>query len=137
MLGGLLKSIYWTLNRRIRDLRIKNMRDSLRNNNFSLITENCLAGSIYHDLNRKFLTPVINGEFSTEEYLVFLRNLDGYLNLEMTSTTSSSDKNIPEFYKRMNVPIGILCDIHFRFTHLLPSQHEKAKEDWNRRRKKS
>ena len=131
-----INSLCYAINRRVRDRRVLNMRKNLRNSDFSLITENCLGGFIYHDLNRAFLSPVINGEFSTEDYLKFLWRFGHYLEFDLEQITDAKDSHIPEFYKQKDVPIGVLDDIYFRFTHYSLSEKDKAQEDWNRRRRR-
>ena len=55
----------------------------LRNRDFSLITNNCIAGIIYHDLGLPFLTPTINLFFENEDFFRFAGHLEHYLSCEM------------------------------------------------------
>lgn len=51
----------------------------LRNRDFSLISNNCIAGIIYHDLGLPFRTPTINLFFENDDFFRFADNLEYYL----------------------------------------------------------
>ena len=55
----------------------------LRNRDFSLITNNCIAGIIYHDLGLPFRSPTINLFFENEDFFRFAGHLEHYLSCEM------------------------------------------------------
>ena len=61
--------------------RVKKSR--LRNRDFTIISSNCIAGIIYHDLELPFLTPTINLYFEDDDFFRFAGNLDYYLNCEI------------------------------------------------------
>lgn len=50
----------------------------LRNQEFTIISSNCIAGTIYHELGKQFLSPTINMYMKTKDYLRFCYNLDKY-----------------------------------------------------------
>lgn len=50
----------------------------LKNEKFTIISNNCAGGIIYHELNHKFMSPTINLWFSDNDYFEFLNNLDFY-----------------------------------------------------------
>lgn len=52
------------------------MRKRLKNKNFSLITNNCTGGFIYHDLGLRFNSPTINLFFYKDHFFTFLEHLE-------------------------------------------------------------
>ena len=67
--------------RQLRKLWLRKLR--LRNRDFSLITNNCIAGIIYHDLGLPFRSPTINLFFENEDFFRFAGHLEHYLSCEM------------------------------------------------------
>ena len=59
---------------KIRSRKLQKFRTMLKNKDFTMLTENCLAGIVYHDFGMQFRSPLINGGFSTEDYIKFLQN---------------------------------------------------------------
>lgn len=55
----------------------------LHNEDFTIISSNCIAGIIYHDLELTFLTPTINLYFDNDDFFRFVGNIDFYLNCEI------------------------------------------------------
>ena len=51
------------------------MRENLKNKDFSVISNNCTGGIIYHDLGLRFLSPTVNLVIPMKEYVVFLSDL--------------------------------------------------------------
>ncbi|WP_295729294.1 DUF1919 domain-containing protein [uncultured Limosilactobacillus sp.] len=51
----------------------------LNNRNFSIISSNCVAGLIYHELNQRFLSPTINLDIQPHDFLKLVTNLRYYL----------------------------------------------------------
>lgn len=117
---------------RIRNQKLRRLKVQLVNRNFTIFTENCLAGVLYHDLDIQFRSPLINGGFSTEDYIKFLKNPKYYMQQELRFI-SNKDKTLPEFYKELDCPVACIGDLHFRFTHYHICEDE-IKEIWNKRR---
>lgn len=117
---------------KIRKLLFLKKKLILRNTNFTIFTENCLAGVIYHDFNMQFRTPLINGGFSTEDFIKFLQRPQYYMEQELVFV-SNKDKSLPEFYRELDVPVARLGDLHYRFTHYQMSE-EKICAIWNKRK---
>jgi len=113
-----------------RDEHIKSIRNRLTNKDFSLFTNNCLAGFIYHDLGLKFLSPTINLRIKPKEFISFVSDLDYYLNQEIVEIKDSNQ----------SIPVGIIeGDAHhdsvtINFDHYLT--FEEAKEKWIDRSKR-
>ena len=67
---------------------VKRLR--LRNRGFSLITNNCCGGVMYHDLGQRFRSPTINLSIPPDEYIVFLEHLREALSVEPQDAGRSS-----------------------------------------------
>ena len=102
---------------------IPKMQEKIENNNFTLITNTCLAGFLYHDLNLKFLTPTINLYITPKDFVKFCDNLKYYLN-----------KDLIEEETNFNFPIGKLDDITVYFVHY--NNFKEAKDKWNIRKQR-
>lgn len=101
----------------------KLMREKLLNNNFTIISCNCIGGIIYNDLNEKFLSPTINLFFSAEDFIKFCENIESYLRYELKDGGVSNSGGYP---------IGVLNDIMINFVHY--NSFNEAKEKWNERK---
>ena len=101
---------------------IKKARFQLKNSNFSVISQNCIGGVFYHDMEIQFLSPTINLFFKEPDFVRFVQNLHYYINLEI------------EMYWEEEYPIGILDDVTVYFMHY-GSCHE-AKMNWDKRKKR-
>lgn len=129
---SLITALRISMGIKIRNRRLQKQRKRLQNRDFTLLTENCLAGIVYHDFGMQFLSPLINGEFSTEDYIKFLRNPKYYMQQELVFV-SNKDKSLPPFYQELDCPIAEIGDLHFRFTHYHMSE-EEIRRIWNKRR---
>lgn len=54
-------------------------RMRLKNDNFTIITNSCIAGIMYHKLGKQFLSPTINLWMQDKEFYRFVKNLDWYM----------------------------------------------------------
>ena len=112
-----------------KEKHLKKIRSELTNKDFSLFTNNCLGGFIYHDLGLQFLSPTINLRIKPKEFISFASDLKYYLNQELIEVESDN-----------TFPVGVLKgdknhkDVTIYFDHY--SNFEKAKEKWDERKKK-
>ncbi len=110
-----------------RNKHLANLRKRLVNKDFSLFTNNCLAGFIYHDLGLRFLSPTINIRIKPREFIEFMSDLKYYLKQELV-LDKNNDKDFP---------VGILKgdenhdSITINFEHY--SNFTEAKEKWKKR----
>ncbi len=110
-------------------VRRNRMRRDLKNTDFTLLTPNCLAGILLHDLGLRFLTPTVNLMMTQIDFLNFVLNLDGYLNEEL-SFFSDPDNMCPcAHIQSENLP-----QITIYFTHY--KTVEDAKSKWIDRAKR-
>ena len=61
-------------------------RKKLKNENFTIISNNCVAGFIYKKLGLQYKTPTIGLFFFSEDYIDFLEDIQYYINLPLTFT---------------------------------------------------
>lgn len=99
----------------------QNLRNKLKNKDFSIICSNCIGGIIYNRLGQKFLSPTINLWMHQDDFLKFVLNLKEYISKEIIFIDSN-----------YSYPVGQLGDIKIHFNH---SKSEiEAKSDWDRRK---
>lgn len=94
----------------------------LNNDDYSIISQNCIGGVFYHDMNQKFLSPTINLFFDAKDFIKFIEHLDYYLNLDIKVEWDE------------NYPIGYLDDIKIHFMHY--DCCSIATKKWNERKKR-
>jgi len=102
----------------------KRNENLLENENFTILSNNCVGSLITNDLNHKFLTPTVNLFMSTNDFVKLISNLDHYLKLEIIKVDSESK----------NYPIGMLDDITIHFMHY--KNITEAKKKWNERKQR-
>jgi uncharacterized protein (DUF1919 family) len=96
----------------------------IKNKDFSIICNSCLAGGIYHKLGSQYTTPTVGLFFLSEDYIKFLENFEYYIGLSPTFQHDS----------KHNHPVGILDDIEIHFLHYKTEQ--EVEEKWNRRKER-
>ncbi len=100
---------------------IEKNRNLYNQEQISFIAQNCIGGVIYHDMNKKFLSPTINLYFSASDFIKFVNNLEYYLSLDINITN--------------NDPITAeLDDIKLYFLHY--NSEEEAIQKWEERKKR-
>lgn len=100
-------------------------RNRLINKNFTLLTGNCIAGYLYHQLGIPFMSPTINMMFLNADFKKFVLNLDHYLSLQPTPYV---DIQYP------SVPSAKLGDIILHFTHY--GSAEEGIMAWEKRKQR-
>ena len=106
---------------------------SIKSDNFTIISSNCIAGMVYQGLNLKYLTPTVGCFFYAPCFLKFVYNLRTYIDMPMEAITETQYL-IAEDRRNANnnfYPIGRLGDIEVHFFHY--NSFEEAKEKWQRR----
>lgn len=123
-----IKKRLWSINER---LWLKSLRRKNNNMDFTLITNNCIGGVIYHNLGIQFNSPTINLYIAGEDYLNFVKDIHYYSLCEMEEVIDSS----------FPYPVGVLLprDDHHKKIYVY-FQHYKtfsqAKEKWEERFKR-
>lgn len=88
-----------------------------------IISCNCFAGFMYHDLGLRFTSPTINLYMKEPEFLSFVENLQHYLSVELVEDCSHGE---------LGYPVGRLDDITVYFMHY--KTFAQARQKWNERR---
>ena len=113
----------------ISKFRNSKKKEKLRNQNFTILSSNCIGGVIYHKLGLRFLSPTINLWFKPNDFLKFIENLEYYLKTEILIESRSSN---------LGYPVGILGEgdrkIYLYFQHY--NSFDEAKRKWNSRKKR-
>lgn len=98
-------------------------RKQLTNSDFSILSNNCIGGTISHDLGMKFLSPTVNLFIRPNDFVKFLENLEQYLQCDVVEIDS-----------KLTYPVGKLDDIIIYFKHY--KTFEEAKRKWNDRKQR-
>ena len=109
-------------------------RSKLKNRNFSIISNNCFAGGIYHKFGLQYNTPTIWTYIFPEEYIRLLENLPFYLSqpLQFTAETKHPLACTLNGLMPRDYPIGVLGgDVEIHFMHYETEQ--EALEKWTQR----
>jgi uncharacterized protein (DUF1919 family) len=100
----------------------------------TIISNNCLAGFFYQDLNLPYLSPTAGLYFFFPDYIHFLKDLKGNLQARLRFVKESKYPLGNERYRKakMNYPIALLNDsFEIHFLHYA-TQHE-AESKWYKR----
>ena len=98
----------------------------IKNKDYTIICNNCMAGFIYHRLHMRFLSPTINlwiGD-TVDDYIRLLLNLKDYMDMDLKFIHDGVDK----------YPRAWLGDVKIGFNHY--SDEIDAKETWEKRKKR-
>ena len=101
---------------------IENAQKSFLHKKVSIISQNCIGGVFYHDMNEKFLSPTINLYFDAYDFLKFVKNISYYLSLDIKIIQTES------------IIIGKLDDIKIYFLHY--HDVNEAINKWNNRKER-
>ena len=112
------------------------VKKSIRNKDFSIISNNCWAGRVYQYLDMPYLSPTAGLYFFAPDYIKFVSDLRRYLNTPLHFIKAEESKYYEELKKRNQTdkPIGNLDDVEIVFLHY--KSKEEAKEKWNRRKQR-
>lgn len=111
-------------------------KKSIKEENFTIISNNCWAGRIYQRYSLQFRSPTVGLYFFADDYIKFLPNLKYYMDIPMKTipVTDSVHYEILKKRNELHCPIGKLDDIEIVFLHY--STAEEAIEKWERRKKR-
>lgn len=112
------------------------VRKSIKNKNFSVISNNCWAGRLYQYLDMPYLSPTAGLYFFAPDYIKFVSDLHRYLDTPLRFIKAEESKYYEEIKNRNQTdkPIGILDDVEIVFLHY--KTKEEAEEKWNRRKER-
>lgn len=93
------------------------MREKLKSTEFTIFSNNCLGGIIYHDAGKRFTSPLINTAMDGDDFIRFLERPQYYLGQKMRFIT----------WPGHNYPIAQVDDIEIRFVHYKSNQEAEQK----------
>lgn len=109
-------------------------RRRLRNQDFSIISNDCVAGGMYRKLGISYNTPTVGLFFFAEDYIKFLENFRHYIKQPLTFAQKSRYPEV-DLLEIKNYPVGLLGDdIEIHFMHYKTEQEAAAK--WKKRCKR-
>lgn len=97
---------------------------ALQATGFSIISQNCLGGIIYHDLGIPFTSPTIGLAIYGEDFVRFAEHLAEYLEIE--AQPAGFQANASKTYPLIRVGDITVDAVHYE-------SPEQAAEAWNRR----
>lgn len=98
----------------------------LRNKDFCIISNNCWGSELYGIAKREYNTPFVGLFLSTRDYIKFIKNIEHYVNIELTAA---------HFVTTLNAyPVAQIDECNIHFLHY--SSQSEAIVKWNRRRKR-
>ena len=108
---------------------------SLKNKNFTIISNNCWGGYIYRLFNLPYQSPTIGLFIMPNDYLKFVNNLEYYLKeCKLKFINPKDSHNYDELVSHAcygSYPVGLLDDVEILFMHY--KTEAEALEKWNRR----
>ena len=105
----------------------------LKNKNFTILANNCIAGFIYKRYGLKFLSPTVNINIPPNDFIKFCKNYEYYISLELTPTTNFDQAWFTSIGGgEIGFPVGKLGDITLYFQH--EKNFQEAKKNWDRRK---
>lgn len=108
-------------------------RKKLTNTDFSIICNNCWGGYVYRFFGLPYCSPTVGLYFFPDDFLRFLGDIRGYLNLSIEFIAPEKSRHFDELMRKnqTNVPIGRIKDVEIVFLHYRTV--EEAYEKWTRR----
>ena len=120
MLSVLMHALQKTNEKRF----IAHVRKRNKNLNPTIVSNNCIAGIIYHNLGLKFSSPTINLFIKGQDFLLFATYFSKYIDCELAEKETDLDYPVGillgEKYKLPNIEVNFL---HYK-------SFLEAKEKW-------
>lgn len=91
-------------------------------NNVTIISQNCIGGVLYHDIEQEFLSPTINLFFYADDFIKFITNIKKYIKKKLITKIENK------------IVIGQLGDVKIIFLHY--DSEEQAQKKWKERVKR-
>ncbi len=104
---------------------LKSVMSKNTNQNPTIISNNCIAGVIYHNLGLKFYSPTINLFFKPAEYIEFIKNLKYYSTCDVVEV---EDNDHPFPVGKIVAKDNNHMDIYLYFQHY--KDFSTARDKW-------
>lgn len=98
-------------------------RSRLNNYDFTIFSQNCIGGIMYHDLGLQFKSPTVNLLFTPSDFIKFAKDIKSYL--EKPLVFQDTDKRYPS---------AMLGDVGIEFLHYKTAK--EAEQKWEERKKR-
>jgi uncharacterized protein (DUF1919 family) len=111
---------------------IKKTRNTIRNKDFTIISNNCWGGGVYEDLGLSYTTPTVGLFFFAPCYIKFISNLHSNLQASLQFIQESRYEKGNALLRQNKYPVGLInndIEIHFLHYH----SEAEALEKWTRR----
>lgn len=130
------------IKRRLKRVLANFYRISLKNQTFTILSNNCFGGVIYDKFALSYLTPTIGCWIPPTDYIRFLGNLPHYLAQDVVQI-SWQESHVADILRQRkesgrynfaleDMIIGRIDDVDIIFIHY--TNFADAKEKWNRRK---
>ena len=119
------------------DLAVKIQQRQLKNDTFTIISNDCWGAEAYRHFGLAYRTPFVGLFVMAPCFIKLLKDLPFYMNTELTFVKQSKyeERNIDRHNKNKFYPIALLSnDIEIHFLHY-PSDDE-AYKTWNKRKQR-
>lgn len=126
-----LQTIKWKAGNK---LLARYRRRNLKRLDFSVISNNCVAGGIYQKLGLPYATPTVGLFFFCDDYLDFLENFEYIIKQPLRFRKDSRHPEANDYITTAKhyYPIGVLGDkVEVHFLHY--KNEQEAREKWSRR----
>lgn len=101
---------------------VEQARQVLEQKEITLISQNCIGGVFYHDMQLPFLSPTVNAFIPQPDFIRFVNDLKHYIQTPMVMRWGEE------------YPIGTIEDIEIHFVHYETCR--EAEEAWERRKQR-
>ncbi len=102
---------------------VPSLRKRLKNQDFTLVTNNCNGAFMLHDLGLRFNSPFVNLWLESHDFVKYCSNMAHYRECELRFAD-------PNQYG-VDYPVGLLDDLVIYFQHY--ASEEEAKQKWTER----
>lgn len=118
---------------RMNPLLAKERRAKLNRTGFSIISNNCWAGSVYRRYGLPYASPTVGLYFFAGDYVRFVSRLRHYTSVPLEFVDARESRHAGELSEKgeLGKPVGILDDIEVIFLHYATAM--EAREKWERR----
>lgn len=125
----MLKAVKHRIVTAIESIRFRKIRKA----DISIISNNCIAGLLYHHFGCRFMSPTINLQMAPEDFVLFCERMGHYLSVDLCE--SDTPENLDTF-KRLGgtsicFPVGKLDGLTVFFQHY--DSFAQAKDKWKER----
>ena len=116
-------------NKALKTRWINKLKKRNKNTNVTIISNNCIAGVIYHNIGEQFCSPTINLYIKGEDYLTFVKNLKYFSKCSMIDITEEENLGFP--VGRLISNDSNIKSVNVYFQHY--NNFLEAKNAWDKR----